>query len=347
MEASAKKRPSALQIQSLTADLKALQTKWQQLTSRTGGDVPPPPDHSNDPAPPIVLPPETTSGGSRWQSIFLTSDAKSRASLGLDASSAEHKQWSCNFWIASGGGSSDKSSATVTSSTADSEDTIDLAFRATLVTVDRGGWFQPQFFKESKAFYKVNNDISWVDNKTGGVNGLMPGFPVAFLLVKDVIVRVTHSASAGSDSKTVDKTASQSSGGFLCFSYSQNSQSSTTKTANSFQSYSNGYIIKIPGPQILGYMMEKTDTDDAQPMPAEFNKDKDFFIPDDEYNKTVNGNQPGHTVVGAPAQDPAHPEEPKPVSPAVTQEQMQEVLAKMVKEKIAELFGTMTAPASS
>ncbi|KAJ7718771.1 hypothetical protein DFH07DRAFT_1067986 [Mycena maculata] len=32
---------------------------------------------------------------------------------------------------------------------------ITLAFRATLVTVDRGGWFQPQILAESQAFYKV------------------------------------------------------------------------------------------------------------------------------------------------------------------------------------------------
>lgn len=38
---------------------------------------------------------------------------------------------------------------------------IDLAFRTTPVTVDRGGWYQSQFFKESKAFYKVRTRSSF------------------------------------------------------------------------------------------------------------------------------------------------------------------------------------------
>ncbi|KAJ7783370.1 hypothetical protein B0H14DRAFT_2285798, partial [Mycena olivaceomarginata] len=180
---------------------------------------------------------------------------------------------------------------------------IDLAFRATLVTVDRGGWFQPQFFKESKAFYKVrlefsschhkmyltlnqvNKDISWVDDTDNKVRGLMPGFPVAFLIAKDIAIRVTHNASASSDSKAADAASSASSGGFLCFSYSKSSSSSSSSEASSFQAYSNGFIVKIPGPQILGYMIQKTDSDEAELMPAQL--PVHFFIPDDDYNKTM------------------------------------------------------------
>ncbi|KAJ6541052.1 hypothetical protein DFH09DRAFT_1089612 [Mycena vulgaris] len=287
-----------LQIQTLTGDLKELQTRWQILTSTTGG---------------------------------VTSE-----------------QWSCNLWLASGSESSLSSSGASASSTAATEDTIDLAFRATLVTVDRGGWFQPQFFKESKAFYKVwlsyilseylvnieqvNNDISWVDDKANKVNGLMPGFPVAFLIAKDIVVRVTHAATNTSDSKTTDASSSASSGGFLCFSYSKSNSSNSSATASSFQAYSNGYIIKIPGPQILGYMIQKTDSDDAELMPAEL--PADFFIPDDEYNKAVNG--PANGANPAPEHSPA------PVSPAITQDKMQEALAKMLNEKVAELFKSLS-----
>lgn len=65
------------------------------------------------------------------------------------------QQWNCNLWFASGSGSSSDSHGETLSTTEVTDDTIDLAFRATLVTVDRGGWFQPQFFKESQTFYKV------------------------------------------------------------------------------------------------------------------------------------------------------------------------------------------------
>ncbi|KAJ7351618.1 hypothetical protein DFH08DRAFT_957918 [Mycena albidolilacea] len=54
-------------------------------------------------------------------------------------------------------------------------DAIDLAFRATLVTVDRGGWFQPQFFKESKVFYKVNSDITWTNATPQTIGDILKG----------------------------------------------------------------------------------------------------------------------------------------------------------------------------
>ncbi|KAJ7487013.1 hypothetical protein FB451DRAFT_1554137 [Mycena latifolia] len=335
-----------LQIQTLTGDLKELQTRWQILTATSGGvAVPVAPDHSNEalPATPVELPQESTSGGSRWQTITLTSSSSTRSALAKDHSDASSEAWSCNLWLASGSGGSSSASAVATTTTAATDDTIDLAFRATLVTVDRGGWFQPQFFKESKAFYKVNNDISWVDDKEHGINGLMPGFPIAFLIAKDIVVRVTHSATNTSDSKTSDASSAASSGGFLCFSYSKSSSSSSSSTASSFQSYSNGYIIKIPGPQILGYMIQKTDSDEAQLMPTEL--PDDFFIPDEDYNNAVNG-APAKGANPAPA-DSAKPD--TVVSPAITKDKMQEVLAKMLNDKVAELFNNLTpgsAPAA-
>ncbi|KAJ7092313.1 hypothetical protein B0H15DRAFT_905677 [Mycena belliarum] len=357
-----------LQIQSLTGDLKELQTRWQILTSTTGGlAVAAPPDHSGEALPrtPLELPQENTSGGSRWQTITLTSSSSTRAALAKDHSEAllpiflrhtdipQSTAWSCNLWIASGSGGSSSASGASATSTAATDDTIDLAFRATLVTVDRGGWFQPQFFKESKAFYKVNNEISWVDDKEKSVNGLMPGFPVAFLIAKDIVVRVAHSATNTSDSKTSDMASSASShqsgfissGGFLCFSYSKSSSSSSSSEASSFQAYSNGYILKIPGPQILGYMIQKTDSDDAQLMPAEL--PEGFFIPDEEYDNAVNGGQPANGANPAPA-DAGHLVTGGGVaaSPAITEDKMQEALAKMLKEKVAELFSSLTPPAA-
>ncbi|KAJ6632397.1 hypothetical protein B0H10DRAFT_13911 [Mycena sp. CBHHK59/15] len=336
-----------LRIQSLTRDLSELQTRWQVLTASTGGVAPPVTPATSevklDPSLPVALPQQNSSGGSRWQSIILTSSKSSRDTAAKANANASSEQWSCNLWIASGSGSSSSSSGSslVTSSTSD--DTIDLAFRATLVTVDRGGWFQPQFFKESKAFYKVNQDISWVDNKTSNVTGLMPGFPVAFLIAKDIVVRVVHSASASTDSKANDQASSASSGGFLCFSYSHSNSSSSSSDSSSFQSFNNGFIVKIPGPQILGYMIQKTDGDAAQLMPATL--PAGFFIPDDDYNNAVkgapaNGVNPesGVNTGKAPATGGS-----TTAAPTITQEGLRDVLSKMLAEKVDELFTQVKA----
>ncbi|KAJ7199019.1 hypothetical protein GGX14DRAFT_373421 [Mycena pura] len=196
-----------LQIQSVTADLRELQTRWKVLTASTGGINLPNPMAAADKlsntrldiTTTLELPPDT-SGGSRWQTIALTSSATTRSQTMADHSGASSQQWACNIWFASASGSSSSASAEASSNSSSLTDTIDLAFRATLVTVDRGGWFQPQFFKESKAFYKVNPNISWSDVE-GGVKGLMPAFPIGFLVVKDIVVRIVHSDFTASDSK--------------------------------------------------------------------------------------------------------------------------------------------------
>lgn len=78
-----------LQIQSLTGELKELQTRWQVLTAKTGGvNVPGPVNVSDLDVPAIQLPAENTSGGSRWQTISITSNQQTRAEIASENSDA-------------------------------------------------------------------------------------------------------------------------------------------------------------------------------------------------------------------------------------------------------------------
>ncbi|KAJ7839337.1 hypothetical protein B0H14DRAFT_3458743 [Mycena olivaceomarginata] len=138
---------------------------------------------------PLQLPQENSSGGSRWQTISFTSDTTSRTNIANAQGEATSEQWSviCGWLL-------DR-----------------VAPQAhLLVTVDRGRWLRPQFFKESKVFYKVNKDISWVDDTDNKVHGLMPGFPVRFLIAKGIVIRISHGANASSETKTADAASSAS-----------------------------------------------------------------------------------------------------------------------------------------
>ncbi|KAJ6483193.1 hypothetical protein C8R45DRAFT_299355 [Mycena sanguinolenta] len=334
-----------LQIQSLNADLKELQTRWQVLTASTGGVHPPMGvDHSDQDVPttPIVLPAESSSGGSRWQEISFISTSESRAQSAKDVSSSEVNQWNCNLWFASASGGSSSSSGESDNNGEATSDTFELAMRVTLVTVDRGGWFQPQFFKESKTFYRVNPDLTWTDataqtmskilDGKQSVTGLMPGYPTAFLIAKDIVVRITHDATATGNSKATDMESAATSGGILCFSYSNSSSSNSTATSSSFQSYANGFVVKVPGPQILGYMVQVAEPDQTTLMPATL--PANFFIPDDDYNKVVKGEDgPDHGL------DPRGPQKTvEPPAPTITQEKLREVLDGMLNDRIGEIF---------
>jgi hypothetical protein len=78
---------------------------------------------------------------------------------------------------------------------------VEIGFRATMVTVDRGGWFQPQFFKQSSGFYHIDKKI-FASKWPEGINsmedlrnakpaqwealnkGLFPAYPVGFIICK-------------------------------------------------------------------------------------------------------------------------------------------------------------------
>ncbi|KAF7336381.1 ZnMc domain-containing protein [Mycena venus] len=330
----------SMRIQSLTGELRELQARWKVLTATTGG-VDPRPDLGTDTMTvdldikdTLELPPDTTSGGSRWQTLMFTYDSDAVQKMTKQDASASSSQWSCNIWFASASGGSSSSFGEAEAASQATSSSITLAFRATLVTVDRGGWFQPQFFAESQAFYKINPNITWNDGKG---HGLLRGYPIGYLIVKDVTIRIIHSASSSDDVKRAEQESSAASGGFLCFSYSQSSSSSSSATASSFSQYNNGYIVKIPGPQILGYMMQKLDVDETTLMPSKL--PDDFFIPDDEYNNTVTGGT-GQPAAGIDSGRVAHDANPAPApEPTITPSKMREVLDRLLNEKIGELFG--------
>ncbi|KAF7321234.1 hypothetical protein HMN09_00212400 [Mycena chlorophos] len=332
-DSQAQQKQITMRTQSLTGELRELQARWQVLKTGSGGmdtkpaQTPATEDMMLNASDALELPPDTTSGGSRWQTIMFTYDSSARAAMEKQDSDATSNGWSCNIWFASASGGASSSYAAAQEESAQTSSAITIAFRATLVTVDRGGWFQPQFFAESQAFYKINPDITWND----GERGLLRAFPIGYLVVKDVTIRIVHAEASSADQKRAEQQSSAASGGFLCFSYSQSSASSSSETASSFSQYSNGYIVKIPGPQILGYMMQKLDTDLTTEMPKEL--PDNFFIPDDEYNNTIldDGAQRGV--------NPARDIQEKVPEATITATKMREVLDRVLNEKIGELFG--------
>ncbi|KAK6988582.1 ZnMc domain-containing protein [Favolaschia claudopus] len=334
-ETTEQQQQITMRIQSLTGELRELQARWKVLTKTTGGQVTRPDlgsetaDVDLDPNATLELPPDTSSGGSRWTTIMFTYTAEEARKTYKDKASAESQQWSCNVWFASASGGANREEASFDMTSNSTSSAITVAFRATLVTVDRGGWFQPQFFKESQAFYKINPNITWNNGDKDHPRGLLQGYPIGYLIVKDMMIRIVHTASSSEDAKRAERESSAASGGIFCFSYSQSSASSSSESASSFSQYNNGYIVKIPGPQILGYMMQKLDADETEMMPAKL--PDNFFIPDDEVDKTIIGGGPAS---GANPGGPAHAPEP-----TITPSKMREVLDKLLNEKIGELFG--------
>ena len=86
--------------------------------------------------------PIKSGGGSRWQEINITKQQKYTEQYSSKGGSSFPENWNTNFWIASGGGSVEKSSGDFVSSNIDKEISLEISMKVTLVTVDRSTWFQ-------------------------------------------------------------------------------------------------------------------------------------------------------------------------------------------------------------
>lgn len=189
------------------------------------------------------------------------------------AKSASHSSWNVDFFIGSGSGSSSTSKSDSSQSFEASKMDIKIGFQATKVTLNRGGWFSPQVFRNSDQYMKVQGGIISsgppenmkvdADLVRQYATQLFPAYPVSFVIVRDVTIQLTTSFTVSKSSKDYLHKESSSSGGFLCFSYS--SSSSSTKQHSSFHSIVRGdtISIKIPGSQIIGWYLQFVPKDNA------------------------------------------------------------------------------------
>lgn len=206
----------------------------------------------------------SSNGGSRWNEVHVKSTVSNDHTKPV---SEAGKDFNCSFWI----GSNSESQVKAIS---DSTLNVDVSMRVTNVTVDRSAWFDPSVLEMSKSFMKSRNYTPWSSWETGSKiedaakaitdndqdkkpEGYLVAFPVGYILVKDCVIKVN------SDDKSmkefIDK-QSKSSDGFMCFS----SRSSLDSSSTSITSASDGVVIRIPGPQILGYIMQLTSEDKSQ-----------------------------------------------------------------------------------
>ncbi|CAK5268975.1 unnamed protein product [Mycena citricolor] len=132
------------------------------------------------------------------------------------------------------------------------EDRIDVAFRASKVDIDRSAWFKPQIFKDDQSpFYKMDQSTALPSQA---------GYAASFIVAKDIVVRVKHTDIAHDLINAINSSS------LLSFAYS--------KYTDSFQPHGDGFLVKIPGPQVIGYIVEPLHTTAGTALvPADFTVD--------------------------------------------------------------------------
>ncbi|MGN1167800.1 MAG: hypothetical protein ACI4S2_15385 [Lachnospiraceae bacterium] len=244
------------------------------------GDVP---SNTDEEAKSALLP--ATSGepsDNTFMDVILTSESIQKKSAEASSSSASSDSWKVSGWFYSAGHNSSSSSASQQQANEADTSRIEIGFRIMKVSIDRGQWFSPNVFKMTQNFYRLSesrcapginkDDIRNAIAKTDAdaqlkklltysadnkqCSYLLPSYPTAFVIAKDITIRVKVEHDELQENKDYIESQSSTAGGFFGFS-ATSASSSKNCSESSYVGERNDYIyIRIPGPQILGWFQQ-------------------------------------------------------------------------------------------
>ncbi|MDO5559630.1 MAG: hypothetical protein Q4F95_08545 [Oscillospiraceae bacterium] len=148
------------------------------------------------------------------------------------------------------------------------------------VSIERGGWFDPGIFDISSSYMRIRKNMkvskggtasSITKNYKGDqMNGnsateqiILPGYPMAFLVAKDIYITSSNMKSTVEEFNNFRKTTASTSTSIFGIKVSGEMTSESYMSYNKNSEESNTFTLKIPGPQIIGWFMEITPEDKA------------------------------------------------------------------------------------
>lgn len=225
--------------------------------------------------------PPSKGGAEEWTTVTSHGHIHQSAKTSSQSSSASASSFSVSFFFGSYGSSSSSSSASSAMSDKEFDLEIDVAFSAMKVTMTRP-WFDASILHSTQGYFRVGNGrispgTQWlkdleddhVDPKTKDAEldkanqCLLPTFPIAFLVAKDVSIAITVTSSDTSVTGKEVAEAASSGGGFLCFSCSSSHSSSSSEHAAYTSVSGNKVTIRMPGPQVLGWFLQAVALDET------------------------------------------------------------------------------------
>jgi len=207
----------------------------------------------------------------RWLSLQFSSTVDEVTSDQNHSASSSQTSWSVDLFFGSASGSSSTSTASSSADYFAKDTTIQIGMKATKVEIERG-WFDPGVFKLSRDMSRISSvpvsegpipDLDITEAVKAANAAILPSFPVAFVVVKDVTLQFQCDESQMDNAQSVFDSRSAVGGGFLCFSAS--SSSAAHSDASSLHTKSTDTVVRIsmPGPQILGWFHEFTPEDQS------------------------------------------------------------------------------------
>lgn len=264
------------------------------------------PDYNGVPEQKPVAPP-SDDGASVWQWFVVDSTSTTTESTKLSSSSVSHSDWSVNLFFGSGSGSSDSATADTSSKFSTKTMDVQIGFRAMKVVMERP-WMSAQLLGQTKEFFHFNatkisagqpqtiHDSLSKGDAVDGSKSILPSWTTAFVVVKDVHIILKSKTDIQTSDVHDMQNATRSGGGFLCFQVSKSSQSSDHRETASIKSDKNTISIRIPAPQILGWISQLAPEDQCLTSYTQF--DEKEFMNDALKGSTAGGDGKPAAVVG-------------------------------------------------
>lgn len=232
--------------------------------------------------------PSQDKGASIWQEIILDYKSNAEAKTNVQSASVSQENFQTSLWFVSVGASQDTATASSTHTHSTKDTNIKIGFRVMKVAIQRP-WMDGGLLGETVDFYREGDTkISKGDpgkiktqmNSFTDLNSkieILPSWPTGFVVAKDVHIIFTTTSTFDSSFVTDMRSATTTGGGVLCFSCSKSTSSSDHREGAVITSTATSVSIKIPAPQIIGWISELAPDDSTQ-------KQYNAFA-DDEFKK--------------------------------------------------------------
>ena len=257
-----------------------------------------------------IMPNKATDG---FTQVLIQSKMSAMSSQSSKESEASGSRTGVSLFF--GGYSSNKShqKSVEEAMSSDSSMEIQIGMNIAKVQIERE-WFDPGVFLLTNNMYNfsgnkiapseegisfANDNIEAVKQRFAEMNEcILPSYPVAFVIAKDVTIRFTsEGAMSSSFAESVEDHASRG-GGFLIFSSSSSNSSSSQQSTAMANSSANSVTVRFTAPQILGYYMQATPADKSIHINSTSDDKSEISIISfvsqfkemlEDYNKTVLG----------------------------------------------------------
>ncbi|KAF2821590.1 hypothetical protein CC86DRAFT_373444 [Ophiobolus disseminans] len=227
-------------------------------------------------------------GASVWQEVVVTQKFSKSQSMSSTSASVARSSEEVGWWFGSVSEKTEVVAGQATHESSSEEVDVQIGFRVMKVVINRP-WMNTGIFQRLSEFYFESSgkiapkDFSLVKAALSPVkvsdsddttrkatireaqNTILPTWPISFIVAKDIHILMQGGKNYSKDQVADMQKKMDSGGGCLCFSTSKSEASSEHRTAAATSYEQNRLSIKIPAPQIIGWVSNFSPPDLSQP----------------------------------------------------------------------------------